>query len=49
MFERSWIGMPCPSLIECLIVFVILFLAGSLWPFILRWYIERLVGGGAHA
>jgi hypothetical protein len=24
-------GYPCPSLVECLIVFAILFIAGSLW------------------
>jgi len=31
MFHRSWMGYPCPSLVECLIVFAILFIAGSLW------------------
>lgn len=49
MFDRSWIGYPCPSLVECLVVFVILFLAGSLWSACIRWYIEYRTGEATHA
>ena len=40
MFDPSWIGYPCPSLFECLIVFALLFLAGGFWMACIRWYIE---------
>ena len=43
MFDRPWLGYSFPSLIECLIVFAILFLAGNLWGFLLRWYIDFLM------
>ncbi len=49
MFDSSWIGYPCPSLFECLIVFAIVFLAGSMWPFFFRWYVEYLMEENAHA
>lgn len=49
MFDRSWMGYPCPSLFECLIVFAIVFLAGSLWPFFLQWYVEYLREEDVHA
>lgn len=49
MFDRSWIGYPCPSLVECLVVFAILFLAGSLWSACIRWYIEYRTGEAAYA
>ncbi|WP_157510969.1 hypothetical protein [Frateuria sp. Soil773] len=43
MFDRSWVAYPCPSLLECLVVFVLIFLAGSLWSCFLRWYVEYLM------
>lgn len=49
MFDRSWIGYPCPSLFECLIVFAVLFLAGSLWASCIRCYIEYRMEEAAHA
>lgn len=49
MFDKSWIGYPCPSLVECLFVFAVLFLAGSLWASCIRCYIEYRTGEAAHA
>lgn len=49
MFDRSWIGYPSPSLGECLIVFAILFIAGSLWASCIRCYVEYRIGKKAHA
>jgi hypothetical protein len=48
MFDRPWMDYPCPSLFECLIVFATLFLAGSLWPFLVRWYVEYLMEESTH-
>jgi len=49
MFDRSWIGYPCPSLLECLIVFGILFLLGTLWASGVRCYIGYRMKAAAHA
>lgn len=49
MFDRSWIGNPCSSLFECLIVFAVLFLAGSLWAPCIRCYIEYRMEKAVHA
>lgn len=44
MFDRSWIGYPGPSLVECLLVFAILFFAGGAWAMCFNWYIAFLMG-----
>jgi len=49
MFDRSSVGCPGPSLIECLIVFTALFGAGSLWAACVRCYVEYCVEEQAHA
>lgn len=49
MFDRTWLGYPFPSLIECLVVFAILFLAGSLWTFLLWRYVDFLMEEDADA
>jgi hypothetical protein len=49
MFDRPWVGYPCPSLVECLIVFAVLFLAGSLWASFIRGYVEYRIEEKAHA
>jgi hypothetical protein len=49
MFDRSWIGYTCSSLVECLIVFAVLFLAGSLWTSCIRCYIEYRLEEDSHA
>ena len=49
MFDRSCVGYPGPSLFECLIVFTVLFGAGSLWAACVRLYIEYCMEGQAHA
>jgi hypothetical protein len=49
MFDRPWIGYASPSLIECLIVFAILFFSGSLWAFCIRRYVNYRLEGRAHA
>jgi hypothetical protein len=49
MFDRSWIGYPYSSLVECLIVFAVLFLAGSLWASCIRCYVEYRVEEAHHA
>lgn len=41
MFNNAWVGYACSSLIECLVVFAILFFAGLLWSWGLRWYVAR--------
>ena len=41
MFNNAWVGYPCPSLFECLIVFAVIFLAGVLWSWGLRLYVAR--------
>ena len=50
MINSSWIGYPGPSLFEYLLVFAILFLAGSAWPMCLNWYIGFIMGreGNSH-
>lgn len=49
MFDRSWIGCPCPSLGECMIVFAVIFVAGSLWAFCIRCYVEYRIKEATHA
>jgi hypothetical protein len=49
MFDRTCVGHPCFSLVECLVVFMILFLVGSFWSACIRWYIEYRMGEIAHA
>ena len=49
MFDRPWMGYAYPSLIECLIVFAILFVAGSLCASCIRCYIEYRIKEKAHA
>jgi hypothetical protein len=49
MFDRSWIGHPCPSLFEYLIVFAVLFLCGNLWAIGVRWYLNSKSGDACHA
>jgi hypothetical protein len=49
MFDRPWIGYPRPSLVECLIVFAVLFFAGSMWTFCARCYVEYRLEENAHA
>jgi hypothetical protein len=49
MFDRSWIGDPCPSPFEYLMAFAVLFLAGSVWAACVRWYIEYRMDENAHA
>lgn len=49
MFDRSWTGYPCPSLVECLIVFAVLFLGGGLWASCIRRYIEYRMEKVTHA
>jgi hypothetical protein len=49
MFDRPWMGHPCHSLAECLIVFAILFLAGSLWASCIRCYIDYRMEEAPHA
>jgi hypothetical protein len=49
MFDRSRIGCPCPPLVECLIVFAVLFLAGSLWASCIRCYVEYRMEEAVHA
>lgn len=49
MFDRSWVGYPCPSLVECLIVFAVLFLSGSVWASCVRWYLEYRMEQQTHA
>jgi hypothetical protein len=44
MFDRSWINYSGPSLFEYLLVFAILFLAGSAWTMCFNWYIGFLMG-----
>ena len=41
MFNNAWVGYPYPSLLECLIVFAVIFLAGALWSWGLRLYVAR--------
>lgn len=49
MFDPSWISYPCPSLFECLIVFAVLFIAGSLWASCIRCYIDYRIKEKVHA
>lgn len=49
MFERTGIGYPCPSLVECLLVFAVLFLLGALWASGIRWYVAYQVRASIHA
>ncbi|BDU22241.1 hypothetical protein [Dyella sp. GSA-30] len=49
MFDRSWIGYPCPSLFEYLVVFAVLFLAGNLWAVCVRCYLEYRMEERIHA
>ena len=48
MFNNVLIGYPCLSLLECLFVFAVLFLAGALWVPCVRWYIACCVEAGAY-
>lgn len=41
MFNNAWVGHPYPSLLECLVVFAVIFLAGVLWSWGLRLYVAR--------
>jgi len=41
MFNNAWVGYVCSSLVECLIVFALLFLAGVLWSWGLRCYVAH--------
>lgn len=41
MFNNAWVGYLYPPLLECLVVFAILFLAGVLWSWGLRRYVAR--------
>jgi hypothetical protein len=49
MFDRSWIGYPCPSLFEYLVVFAVLFLSGNLWAIGTCWYLNSKSGETCHA
>lgn len=49
MLGNPWIIYPCPYLIECLIVFAFLFLAGSFWAACIRWYIGYRIKGKSNA
>jgi hypothetical protein len=49
MFDRSWIGYPGSSLVECLAVFALLFLAGSLWACCIRCYVKYRMEEATHA
>ena len=49
MFNSVWIHYSCFSLLECLIVFGVLFLAGALWVPCVRWYIACCVEAGVYA
>ncbi len=49
MFDRLGGTYPCFSLVECLIVFASLFLAGCLWMFLLQWYVNYRLEDSAHA
>lgn len=49
MFDRSWIGDPSPSPAAYLIVFAVIFLAGSFWAACIRWYVEYRIEERAHA
>jgi len=49
MVGQSWIGYPGSSLIECLVVFGILFLAGSLWVALSFWYVQYRTREAVHA
>jgi hypothetical protein len=48
MFDRLWISSPCASLLECLVVFATLFLAGSFWTVCIRWYVNFRVERTCH-
>lgn len=47
MFNNAWVGSPYPPLLECLVVFAVLFLAGVLWSWGLRWYVACRLKGAA--
>lgn len=49
MFDRSWAGYPYTPLVECLVVFVVLFLAGVLWSWGIRVYVAFRLRAGGHA
>jgi len=48
MFDRSWVVYPCATLVECLVVFAVLFLAGALWAWGLRQYVAWRLKDGRH-
>ncbi|MEW9572289.1 hypothetical protein ABQJ54_11050 [Rhodanobacter sp. Si-c] len=48
MFNNAWVGYACSSLVECLIVFAILFLAGFLWSWGLRRYVAHRLKDDIH-
>lgn len=39
MFNNAWAGSLYPPLIECLVVFAVLFLSGVLWSWGIRRYV----------
>ena len=49
MFNNAWVGFPCSSLVECLIVFALLFFAGFLWSWGLRRYVAHRLKDDVHA
>lgn len=48
MFNNTWVGYPYASLVECLVVFAVLFLAGALWSWGIRWYVACRLKDGRH-
>jgi hypothetical protein len=49
MFNNAWGGCPYPSLLECLVVFAVIFFAGVLWSWGLRLYVARRLKEDADA
>lgn len=48
MFNNTWVGYPYTSLIECLVVFAVLFLAGALWSWGIRQYVAWRLKDSRH-
>lgn len=48
MFNSVWAGCLYTSLVECLVVFAVLFLAGALWAWGLRQYVAWRLKDGRH-
>ena len=40
MFDRSWVGYPRPSWVECLLAFIGLFVASCFWVVCIHWSME---------